>query len=542
MSFHQEITERGNKLFSSRWTLMEHWQDIAYNFYPERADFTVERVLGQEFADHLNTSYPIIIRRELGNAFSGMLRPSNIEWSVPGIEDMDSLSITDRQWLQYVGRRMRTHQYDRHSQFVRATKEGDHDFAAFGQCVVSYEMDWSRMGLLYRCWHLRDVAWDDSYDGTVGEVHRKWKPTVRELKKRYGDKCSPAVTGCKETEQGKRIACRVVTIPSEQYTEGKLLQPWAQIILDCDNETVMEVIGRWTMGYVIPRWQTVSGSQYAYSPATVAGLPDARLIQAITLTLLEAGEIAVRPPLIATKDAIRSDMNYYAGGITIADSAYDERLGDVLRPIAHDNSGLPFGFEMLQDIRGMLSTAFYLNKLTLPPAESKEMTAYETSKRVEEYIRQALPLFEPMENDYNAVMQEDTFEEMMRAGLFGPPQNIPQNLRGKKVNFQFKSPLHDAIDRKMGSQFMETKELLMQAAEIDPTAAADVDIRKAFRQALVGLGTPTDWLRTQDEANRVAAEMMQQRAAEQETAQLAAQGAAVEQAGRGAEAIQAASG
>jgi hypothetical protein len=54
----------------------------------------------------------------------------------------------------------------------------------------------------------------------------------------------------------------------------------------------------WSLIYVIPRWQTVSGSQYAYSPATVAALPDARLIQAMTLTFFEAGEKATNPPMV----------------------------------------------------------------------------------------------------------------------------------------------------------------------------------------------------------------------------------------------------
>jgi hypothetical protein len=58
---------------------------------------------------------------------------------------------------------------------------------------------------------------------------------------------------------------------------------------DCELIHAMPV---WTGFYRIPRWQTVSGSQYSYSPATVAALPDARLIQAMTFTLLEAGEKA----------------------------------------------------------------------------------------------------------------------------------------------------------------------------------------------------------------------------------------------------------
>jgi hypothetical protein len=70
---------------------------------------------------------------------------------------------------------------------------------------------------------------------------------------------------------------------------------------------------------------TVSGSAYAYSPATVVALPDARLLQQITLTLLEAGQKAVDPPWKATSEAIQGGVNSFAGGITWVDPEYDER-------------------------------------------------------------------------------------------------------------------------------------------------------------------------------------------------------------------------
>jgi len=66
----------------------------------------------------------------------------------------------------------------------------------------------------------------------------------------------------------------------------------------------------------------------------------------------------------------------------------------------------------------------FLNKLSLPPAD-REMTAYETGQRIQEYIRNALPLFEPMEMEYNGALCEDTFEALMRVGAFGSPQDIP---------------------------------------------------------------------------------------------------------------------
>jgi hypothetical protein len=85
----------------------------------------------------------------------------------------------------------------------------------------------------------------------------------------------------------------------------------------------MEEVSQWNREYSIERWQTVSGSQYAYSPATIVALPDARLLQAMTYTLLHAGEKIVDPPLIATEDVVRSDVALYAGGITWIDRDYE---------------------------------------------------------------------------------------------------------------------------------------------------------------------------------------------------------------------------
>jgi hypothetical protein len=136
--------------------------------------------------------------------------------------------------------------------------------------------------------------------------------------------------------------------------------------------------------------------------------PRRALIQAITATLLEAGEKFTNPPMIAVQEAIRSDVAIYAGGITWVDKDYDERLGEVLRPLTQDKSGMPIGREMQNDTRAMIAEAFYLNKLSMsnPKRGKAEMTAFEVGQMVQEYIRNALPIFEPMEMEYNGAICE----------------------------------------------------------------------------------------------------------------------------------------
>jgi len=524
----KKLVAQGDQLFSSRGTLMMLWQEIAENFYPERADFTVKREIGDDYAGNLTTSYPLLVRRELGDSISSMLRPRGQEWFAISIEDETGLDNSGRQWLEWATGVQKRAMYDRMSQFVRATKEGDHDFAAFGQPVISVEIDWSTTSLLYRNWHLRDVAWCERYNGMIGDIHRNWCPDVRTLAKIFGkDKLHANVTKLVDKEPYRKIKCRHIVLPTEQYDgDQRYRTPYVSIYVDLENNHLISEVASWSQIYCIPRWQTVSGSQYAYSPAAVAGLPDARLLQAMTLTLLEAGEMAVRPPMIATKEAIRGDVALYAGGITWADAQYDERLGEVLRPLNQDKSGLPFGLEVSEEKKQMLAQAFYLNKLSLPPAGEGEMTAYETSQRIQEYIRNALPLFEPMEVEYNGALCEMTFDALMRVGAFGPMDEFPQSLRGENVRFKFESPLHQAIERQKGQKFIEAKGLLREAAELDGSATAVVDARLALREALSGIGVPAKWMRSEDDVEAYAQQQAQQQKA-QEALALAQQGADV---------------
>lgn len=522
------LLKRGDFLFGQRGSLMSLWQSIADNFYPVRADFTTTSALGTDFASNLSTSYPLIVQRELGNAFSAMLRPRDQEWFGITVEHEDRLDGAGREWLEWASGVQRRAMYDRKAQFVRATKEGDYDFAAFGQCVISREIDRREQTLLYRCWHLRDVVWAEKYNGQTPETHRKWKPTCADLVSLFPQTVHADTTKkCKENPYDT-VECRHIILASDDYEGTKFRTPYVSIYLDVEHNQVLEETGSWSAVYIKPRWQTVSGSQYAYSPAAVAGLPDARLIQAMTLTLLEAGEMAVRPPMVGVKEAFRSDLQIFAGGFTAVDAEYDERLGEVLRPLVQDKNGIPFGLEITRDTREMLATAFYLNKLSLPPAGDGEMTAYETGQRIQEYIRNALPLFEPMETEYNGALCEDTFEALLRVGAFGSPQDIPESIRGAEIRFSFESPLHEAIERKKGTAFLEAQQLTRVAIELDPSTLPTLDARKALRDALTGIGTPAKWLRDEKEVEAFA----EQKQAEQQAAQLTQQVASAAEAGK----------
>lgn len=550
----KELIGQGDRLFSKRQPLVSLWQTMAENFFPIRADFTTSRSLGDEFASHLMTGRPVLAHRDLGNSLSAMLRPRGSAWfhARTGDEGINN-DATCKQWLDAKSDVMRRAMYDQRSQFIRATKQGDNDFVAFGQTVIQVEPNRYLDGILYRNWHLRDVAWCENSELVIDTIHRNWKLEARALIRLFPDKVSAAVRKVARDEPYREIKCRHIIIPEDEYDlsvekKGRRNRlPFTSIYIDCENDTILEEVPAKRSSYVIPRWVTVAGSQYAYSPSTVVSLPDARLLQQMTLTMLEAGQKAVDPPLKATAEAVQGGVNWYAGGITWVDAQYDERAGAAIERLLDQPGDLNWGEHQEDKLEKLIQEAFFLNVINLPEASmGDKMTAYETQKRVEEYIRRALPLFEPMEVEYNGALCEQTWNVALDLGMFGSFEDMPEQLRGHEINWQFESPLQEANSRAKSIAFRETAELMAIAAQIDPGTRFTVDVDKAFRDALGGVA-PADWevpKEISDSAKAQQAQIdraMQAAQAMGGAADVATKvGGAVEQLGTAAQSVQAA--
>lgn len=526
MSLVDDLQRQCQKLFSDRMSLLSLWQEIADHFYPERADFTVVRNLGTDFAAGLMTTYPLLVRRDLGNSFSSMLRPTGKQWNEMTVnEDEAKLTVESKRWLEWATGVMRRAMYDRKTNFIRATKEGDHDFATFGNAALTSELGPDQSTLLYRSWHLRDVVWAEGADSLVDCVYHKWSPSLRTLKRMF-----PRTFPSQLEERLTKNPLEEVTVyrsvmSQDQFNDTALRGPWVSVYYILEPKVILETRPLQDTVWTIPRWQTVSGSQYGHSPATVCGLPDARLIQAMTRVILEAGEKFTNPPLVGVQEAVRGDVQLFAGGITWVDAEYDERLGEVLRPLTQDKSGFNIGMEMRLDIQNIMREAFFLNKIEMP-AKPQEMTAYEVAQRVQEYIRQALPLFEPMEHEYNGSLCEKTFGIMMRAGAFGPADSIPRQLRGRDIRFKFTSPLQQALDSENMAKLQQSKAALTLIADVDPNAAHIFDAKQAFRDALRGARVPSTWVRSEREVESIEQASAEENEAEMQMAALGQSAAA----------------
>lgn len=497
-----ELKRFAGQRFEKHVRVMTLWQTLAEHFYPERTDFTQVHNVGEELGIGLADSQPTLIRRDLGNSIESVTRDG--KWFKMGIDgDPDHMG---KMWLEYATDRQFKLMNQRITNFRRATKQGDHDYVTFGQNVISVQLNKTATNVIYRNWHLRDCAWWDNDEDAVDGLVRRWEPHLYELETFFGrEALHPDVQKKLDDSQRKFDKCNIrhFDIPFTMYDkDGFQRFDRVSVYLDIDNEHLIQETGANHRTYVVPRFQTIAGSPYAYSPATVVGLPDARTLQAMTHTLLEAGERHARPPIIATEKVIRGDANFFSDGITYVSEEYDERLGAAVRPLQQDIKGFPYGLDMRNGIVEVLQAAFYVDKIDLPD-RGGEMTAYEFSERMKQYRRQNLPLFTPIEHEYNGQLCEATFDILMSNGLFGSHQDIPESLKKREVVFKFESPLTAQEQEKKATMFGQVSQLLREASEFDQAVSANINFDESLRDAVEGTGAPMKWLnQVEDVAER----------------------------------------
>lgn len=511
----KELIAIGDRQFAKREPLMSFWQEIGEHFFATRAHFTREPQIGESYGVDQFDSYPEILRRMLGDSVSSMLRPRDRPWfkTITGFESIDK-DTGNLRVLEEVTARMRRRMYAGSSNFIGATKQGDHDFTTFGQCVLSVEENQERTLLFMRNFHLSKVCWLENSSLTIDHAHLKDRMSARQMKAKFGEKAlhSTVKTAC-EKAPDTEFDYRIIILPREEYDYTKKAKrhsehrdpqgraknmPFVAVYVDVVNNHVMSESPRLLFPLVIPRWLRLEGSAYAFSPATTIALPDSRLIQSLGRILLEAGEKAIDPPIAAEEGAVR-EANIASGAMTWIASE-DRRIQDVLMPI-NINYDLKAGLALRQDIREMLTRAFYIDKLTLPPVDGAKMTAFEVGRRLEEFVRQSLPLFEPMEVEYNSKLLDAIYAQLAVLGEFSDLPMTPA-LKNAEIKWVFESPIQTASNRMMVEKFGEVLKLHATGQQLGANSRLLMDV--SLHDAMRGTDAPASWMMTDDEAAEAA--------------------------------------
>lgn len=495
-----ELIKRGDRRFSNRLQLDNMRQEIALNFAPYLAEWTSPLILGHDYASHLIDGTPLLLAREFVGQIGAMLRPAGKQWFWHRHHD-DEIN-NNRECREYLdwrsGQQMRI-MTDRMTGFHRATKQADEFFGLFGDAVMSIDSSDDRSTLRIASWHTKDCTWAIGKENKPDTITRKEPTAARVVKGRFQqsiDKLDPKLHEMCEKDGEQTVDLRHEVIPADEYDayvkkpkqKTRRADGWYSVWVDATHRCVIRETWQKTFRYVIPRWVTLTGKAYAISPAATIALPDARLMQQQALAIMEAAEKQVNPPLIAYQDAIRGDVRL--DGITWVDRSYDERQGDPLRALELGKN-FQLGVESMMRTEHQLTRAFFLDRLRLPDTRNSKSTV-EVQFLIDEYIRSALPLFAPMQVEYNDPMLAEIDAQIQLLGGYGM-RPLPEKLQSGEFVFQWNNPLTDMLERQKAQTLSEVAQLgqavtALEAAAQQAPALQQIDTAKMFRETVMGIG------------------------------------------------------
>ena len=510
-----ELIKRGDTRFAKRQPLDTMRQEIALNFAPYLAEWTTELRLGDDYASHLIDGTPLLLAREFVGQVGAMLRPAGKQWFWHRHPDEDVNNDRDaRDYMDWRSSQMMRIMTDRYTGFHRATKQADEFFGLFGDAVVSVDANEDRSELRIASWHTKHCAWAIGPENKPDTLTRKEPTAARVVKARFKqkiDKLDPKLVQMCEKNGDQIVDLRHEVIPADEYEaylkprhKANKVNGWYSVWVDATHKTIIRETWQPTFRYVIPRWVTLSGQAYAISPAATIALPDARLIQQQAMAILEAAEKQVNPPLIAYQDAIRGDVRL--DGITWVDRTYDERQGEPLRALELGKN-FRLGVESVMRTEAQLMKAFFLDRLRMPDTRNSKSTL-EVQFLIDEYIRAALPLFAPMQAEYNDPLLAEVDAQIEILGGYAARQRPKLLAAQREFVFAWNNPLTDMLERQRAQMLSEVAQLgqavtALEAAAAQAPALQQVDTGKMFRETLMGIGA-TGWLLSEREAAKNA--------------------------------------
>lgn len=499
------VAKLASTAFSAKQDLDSFWQDTAELHFPEHADFTDVRD-DDDYESNLYDSTPALFRRDFGNWLGSVLRPKGRQWWASRAKDKDvNEDQAVKQWFEDRDEALRDIMYDHKSQFIQAMTLADHQYVAFGNSVTSVEPRKLRNGLLYRTWHPRDCAWLDDDEGEVHVLFRRLKYKLSDLvaKEAQGWTVPQQLKDKLHQEPARNVNCMHIEMPIDYYyltdKPKNRDKDYVSLYLCSDTNDILYEEERNGFRYSVSRWFRLPNSPYAISPCVSVSQPDARTLQSMTWSIMQAGELAVEPPLIGQSEKVLGPVNLFPGGVTWLDSRYDEKTGAGLRPL--DMGKVPeLGVQLHGAIRESLGSAWYLNKLFLPDA-SGEMTAHETERRWQEFLRASQPIVEPAEPERNGRILDLSFQTCLEFNWFKTAENAvepPEALEGQEVDFTYDNPVEDARKQGVIVSFERAMQITQAAAEADPTVTAHFDNKKAYRETMDAVA-PADWVKPEDD-------------------------------------------
>lgn len=496
---------------TARKTWEQHWQEVAERCMPRGADFRGEIKDGEKKTERAIDSTPILALERFAAAVESVVTPRTQTWH--GLQNERFADDNEvQEYYEELTRILFRIRYAPAANFANQMSENYVSIGAFGNgCVFVDEIPGK--GTRYVNYHLREIYFEENYQGVVDLVHRKFKLTARQAVQQFGKENLPEpIQRASENNPLTKyeFVHRVWPNDSIRYGDdgspvpGPDGMPWKSLYVCPGFNKIIRTGGYHTMPYCIARYYKSPGETYGRGPGMTA-LPDIKVLNEMNKETLIGAQLANRPPVLVADDGALDAFSLVPGSIN---SGAVNSQGNALAIPFSTGAQPQLGLEMMDQKRQLINDVFLVTLFQIL-VQNPQMTATEAMLRAQEKGQLLAPTMGRIMSEQLGPMIEREVDICARMGLFpDPPQQLID--AGMEFDIDYKSPLIRLQRSDEGSGIAQTLQLATSLAQFDQSVLGLIKTGDVLREFADINGMPRSLIMDTEEEQQMKAAQAQQ--------------------------------
>jgi hypothetical protein len=431
-----------------------------------------------------------------------MINPGTA-WAVPKPNKQD-LSEEEKKWVDHVQRRMQAWFVSTKSLFATAYSEYLSDLVHYGNALEWLEQK-PGVGPLYRAVSIWNCFIDEDEHGRIDTVYRRYELQTIRAAGLYPN--SKALQEKAEKDPNAKIEILHIVEPRRKFDETKSSEnvvnaPYRDLLIWVDGkELLRDESGHKEFPWAVGRFYKLPDEIYGYGPSEIA-LPDIKLANAITETVMRTGETAADPPIYMPVGFLLKKVDRRPGAVNY----YDATKAAMMRndPIKNmlQTGDAQLSVALLNIAHEKIDKAYFIDWMTLPDNIAETATAVRERQDLRTQglshmvSRQEVEALDPMVNHcFMGLAKLDWFDD--------PPQGLMDD---DEMEFAYSTPLHLAQQRADVDAVNRMIATVQQLEGIKPGSAQRLNVDEIIPYMASRFGMPNDLLTDPAEAQAKDAE------------------------------------
>lgn len=465
-----DILQRHSEMEAVRGNWESMWEYVARLVLPRSDDFRSKHSPGTQRNQHQYDAFPMQALDKFAAVIEAGLMPRTAMWHklTTGDEDLDKLHDV-RLYLDALNQALWDTRYSPKANFASQANETRMSLGAFGTGCMFLEAR-KGGGIRYKNIHLSEVFIQESWEGMIDTVHRKFELTARQAVQLFGgDTPQKILDKYNAGKFGEKFEFIHAVMPREDFDrnrlDGKGL-PWASMYIMMDGGQLVREEGYHEMPYIVSRYALSSREIYGRSPA-ISMLPDISMLQEMRRTTIEAANMAVDPPVLLPDDAI-SEFDLTPGARNYG-ATNDQ--GQALAHPWNPQVNLNIGLEMIEDTRRQIDDGF-LGATFRVLLENPSMTATQALLIAQQQGQMSAPIIGRLQTEWLGPLIRRESGILFRQGRHPDmPESVRERLQStnESLQIEYVSPMTRAARSEEAVSILRTFETLAPMAQVDPS-------------------------------------------------------------------------